>query len=148
MITQILKTSLMSLAVGFLLEITSNWLESGYLSLFFKNNLITLLVALLAINATTMGIVLTKIRDLIEKHGGAEFFANSRKQMILSVKEQIGLIVVATILLTIKSSPLIKDIANLPLLLNSLIAGIFVYSLVVLYDTAKGVLIIIDFDKG
>ena len=148
MITQILRTSLISLAIGFLLELTSNWLESNFLSSFFKNNLITLLVALLAINATTMGIVLTKIRDLIEKHGGAEFFTNSRSQMILSVKEQIGLIVVATVLLTIKSSPLIKDIANLPLLINSLIAGIFVYSLIVLYDTAKGVLIIIDFDKG
>jgi len=102
---------------------------------------------LLAINGATMGIVLTKIRDLIDKDGGAECFKSTRSQMLLSIKEQIGLIVFATILLSLKSSPQLSSIDNLELLMNSCIIGSFVYALNILYDVTKGVLIIVDFES-
>lgn len=146
MISHVLKTSFISLGIGFVVEIINGWLSSQYLSKFFEANLITILVALLAINATTMGIVLTKIRDLIDKNGGAEFFLKTRAQMLLSVKEQIGLIVIATSLLSIKSGTSISGVENMPLLLNSIVTSTFGYALFVLYDTAKSVLIIVDYD--
>lgn len=146
MISHVLKTALISLGVGFLTEIINGWLSTQFLIKFFEANLITILVALLAINAATMGIVLTKIRDLIDKNGGAEFFQKTRAQMLLAVKEQVGLIVFATVLLTIKSGAPISAIANLPFLLNSIVTGVFVYALIVLYDTAKSVLIIVDYE--
>lgn len=146
MISHVLKTALISLGVGFLTEIINGWLSTQFLTKFFEANLITMLVALLAINAATMGIVLTKIRDLIDKNGGSEFFQKTRAQMLLAVKEQIGLIVFATVLLTIKSGAPVAAISNLPFLLNAIVTSVFVYALIVLYDTAKSVLIIVDYE--
>lgn len=147
MIIHVLKTALISLGVGFLAEIINGWLSSQYLSAFFAANLITILVALLAINAATMGIVLTKIRDLIDNKGGVEYFQKTRAQMLLAIKEQIGLVVFATVLLMIKSVAPISGIANMPFFLNSIVAGVFVYALIFLYDTAKSVLIIVDYES-
>jgi hypothetical protein len=135
MIKQISKTALISLSIGFLAELFNVWLATDFLQRFFEINLIT-----------TMGIVLTKIRDLVDKNGGSEFFQKTRKNMLLSVKEQIGLIILATLVLSVKTSPIVAGVENLPLLLNAIVAGIFAYALLVLYDTAKGVLIIVDFN--
>lgn len=146
MIKQVLTTTLISLGVGFIAELLNIWLGSKFLYGFFESNLVTILVALLAVNAATMGIVLTKMRELIEKSGNPETFKKTRSNMLLSIKEQIGLIILATIVLSIKSAPVVRSIENMPLLFNSIITGIFVYALLVLYDTAKGVLIIVDFN--
>lgn len=146
MIKQVLTTSFTSLAIGFIVELLNIWLGSSFLYGFFSANLITILVALLAVNAATMGIVLTKMRDLIDKNGNAEVFKKTRSNMLLSIKEQITLIILATIILSVKSAPAVKSIENMPLLLNSIVTGLFVYALLVLYDTAKGVLVIVDFD--
>lgn len=149
MIFQVFRAAFVSIGIGFFVELANGWLHADFMQKFFEGNLITILIALLAINATTMGIVLTKIRDLIDRNGGGvAFFEKTRYQMLLSVKEQIGLIVIATILLSIKSSSVISDVQNLPLFLNSIITGVFVYALMVLYDTAKGVLIIVDYEGG
>jgi hypothetical protein len=146
MIKQVLTTSFISLGVGFVAELLNGWLQATFLHVFFESNLVTILVALLAVNAATMGIVLTKMRDLIDKNGNGDAFNKTKKNMLLSIKEQIGLIILATIILSIKSSPAIQSVQNMPLLFNSIITGIFVYALLVLYDTAKGVLIVVDFD--
>lgn len=147
MISQVVKNSLVALGIGFLSEMLSIWLKTTYLVEFFSENLITILVALLAVNAATMGIVLTKIRDLIDrKNSGSEYFSDTRQQMLLSVKEQVALIILAIIVLLLKSSPLVSGIENISLLVNSVVTGIFAYALIVLYDTAKGVLIIVDYD--
>lgn len=146
MIKQVLTTSFISLGVGFLAELLNGWLQASFLHVFFESNLVTILVALLAVNAATMGIVLTKMRDLIDKNGNGDVFNKTKTNMLLSIKEQIGLIIVATIVLSIKSSPVIQSVQNMQLLFNSIVTGIFVYALLVLYDTAKGVLIIVEFD--
>ncbi len=146
MIKQVLTTTFISLAIGFILEIANVWLGTTFLYTFFESNLVTILVALLAVNAATMGIVLTKMRDLIDKKGNAEIFKSTRANMLLSIKEQITLIISATIFLSIKTAPSVNSIENMPLLLNSIVAGIFVYALLILYDTAKGVLVIVDYE--
>lgn len=146
MIKQVLTTSFISIGIGFLAELLNVWLGSKFLYGFFESNLVTILVALLAVNAATMGIVLTKMRDLIDKNGNAEAFKKTRRNMLLSIKEQIGLIILAAIVLSVKSAPVVQSIENMPLLFNSIVAGIFVYALLVLYDTAKGVLVIVDFN--
>jgi hypothetical protein len=146
MIKQVLTTSFISIGIGFLTELLNVWLGSKFLYGFFESNLVTILVALLAVNAATMGIVLTKMRDLIDKNGNAEAFKKTRRNMLLSIKEQIGLIILAAIVLSVKSAPVVQSIENMPLLFNSIVTGIFVYALLVLYDTAKGVLVIVDFN--
>lgn len=147
MIKQLLKNVFISIGVGFVVELLNSWLQSQFLYGFFESNLVTILVALLAVNAATMGIVLTKIRDLKDKNSECSGFYETRANMLLSIKEQIGLIVAATIVLSVKSSPSLNSIQNLPLFLDSLVNGIFVYALLVLYDTAKSVLLIVDFEE-
>lgn len=147
MIMQVLKTSFVSIGIGFIIEISTTWIGSNFLHTFFKNNLVTILIALLAINATTMGIVLSKIRDFIDKNGGSKFFKNTRKHMLLSIKEQIVLIVISTLIQSVINSPIIPKIENLSIFLNSITAGIFVYAILILYDTAKSVLIILDYEN-
>src|SRR5690606_21966360 len=136
MIKQVVTTSFISIGIGFLAELLNVWLGSKFLYGFFESNLVTILVALLAVNAATMGIVLTKMRDLIDKNGNAEAFKKTRRNMLLSIKEQIGLIILAAIVLSVKSAPVVQSIENMPLLFNSIVTGIFVYALLVLYDTA------------
>lgn len=148
MIAQVLKTSIMSIGIGFLAQVMQSSLKTNYLNDFLSQNLITILIALLAINSATLGIVLTKIRDLVEMHGNAQCFNTTKKQMVLSIKEQIALIIFAVIFLTALSSTLISEYTNLKMLFDVTVVAIFAYALFVLYDTAKGVLIIIDFDVG
>lgn len=128
-------------------QLTQDWIGSLYFNEFLKANLINLLVALLAINTATMGIVLTKIRDMVDSHGHGEAFKETRRQMLLSIKEQIGLIALAVVFLTVAQSKYLVGTASVVMLFNSLIAGVFVYSMLVLYDTAKSVLIIIDYGE-
>ncbi|CAK3808991.1 hypothetical protein VCRA217O17_230063 [Vibrio crassostreae] len=78
--------------------------------------------------------------------GGASCFLRTKEQMLLSIKEQIALIVAAVVLFSLKGSVHVTAIENAELLLNVVSIGVFAYSLLVLYDTAKSVLIIIDFD--
>lgn len=147
MIKQILTTSFLSIGAGYVCQIAQSMGQSQYLNEFLKGNLITLLVALLAINSATMGIVLTKIRDLIDKKGeGSEHFQSTKSQMLLSIKEQIALIVLAVIMLTVGGSNFINQNPDLKSGYWVLISAIFVYAMVVLYDTAKSVIIIIDYE--
>tara|TARA_R110002124_G_scaffold85350_1_gene221398 strand:- start:998 stop:1441 length:444 start_codon:yes stop_codon:yes gene_type:complete len=147
MIKQVLTTSLVSLGVGYLCNLVQSAGETHYLTSFLQQNLITLLVALLAINSATMGIVLTKIRDLIDKAGGgAECFNDTKAQMLLSIKEQIALIVIAASLLTVGGSALVVANEEMQSAFAISLTAIFVYSMLNLYDSAKSVLIIIDYE--
>ena len=145
MFIQILKSVLIALAAGFVCQLFQGWLSSTYLTSFLEQNLVNLLVALLAVNSATMGIVLTKIRDLVEKHGQGDAFGRTKRQMLVSIKEQIGLILVAMLSLMVSNSPYAAQIPNGEILFGSLLAGVFVYGMMILYDTAKSVLLIIDF---
>ena len=142
------KTSLISLALGFILHLFQGLVGSSYLSVFLYENLITLLVSLLAINSATMGIVLTKIRDIVDSEGNASCFLNTRKSMVHSVKEQIVLVAAAIVILVLADGECLNTVKNFNMLVQSCKIGVFVYALMILYDTAKGVLIIVDFDPG
>jgi hypothetical protein len=143
--TQIIKSSLMAIGIGFIVDQIQSHLQSTYLNEFLFTNLINLQIALLAVNSATIGIVLTKIRDLVEKHGNGDCFLNTKRQMLLSIKEQFSLIILAITIFTLAKSKIIPNFDNKDHLFNSIIIAIFAYSLTVLFDTAKSVIIIIDF---
>ncbi|HHQ4684615.1 TPA: hypothetical protein ACSP21_003012 [Aeromonas veronii] len=145
--TTVVKTTFFSLGIGFITEVINVWLNSSFLHKFLEANLVTILIALLAINAATMGIVLTKVMDIVEKNNGVGIscFSKTKNQMLISIKEQIVIIVLAIALLILKNSPIVLNIENSELLLNSSITACFIYSLSILYDTAKGILVIINY---
>src|SRR5690625_3887903 len=102
-----IRTALIALALGFLSQMAQWALETDYLNDFLRSNLLTLLIALLAINSATTGIVLTKIRGLIGIGGNPSSFKSTREQMVLAVREQVALIAVAIVALMFSSSPLL-----------------------------------------
>lgn len=141
----ILMNILLSIGGGYLLSQLQILLGTTYLTAFLKQNLITLLVALIAINSATLSIVLTKIRELVDKNNTLGAFDRTKKQMILSINEQVALIIISMILLLIQDSTFVKQSSEYGTLLNVLIIGCFMYAVHILHDTAKSVFVILDY---
>ncbi|MFA6174799.1 MAG: hypothetical protein WC334_05905 [Kiritimatiellales bacterium] len=132
------------LVMGFAINGLASLIGSNFLSLFLDQNLILLLVALFAINTTTASVILTKMREIADKHPNVDF-QTTRKEMKTSSFEQVALILLAVLIGVLKSSPWMADhIPHLEFILNSVLVGIFFYAVHILYDTAKGVYVILD----
>src|SRR5690349_12926656 len=103
-----LKNISLFLLIGLLVTALSRWLQSNFISQFLAQNLITLLIALVAINTTTLSVVLTKIREIMDQLGGD--FTRTAREMKLSIVEQVALIIAAIVVQVINTSSLIKAI--------------------------------------
>lgn len=143
----IIRNIFISIGVGFLLYELQNAMQSSYVVTFLKANLVTLLVALVAINSATLGIILTKIRDILDKEGNNGNFIQTKKQMILSIKEQISIIPISLILLLIEDSVWINNHNNCSSFIEVMLIACFFYAIIILYDTAKSVFVILDYDE-
>jgi len=132
------------IVVGLILNGLSVFAQSAFFPKFIDNNLIVLLVALLAINTTTVSVILTKMREISDRHPSADFH-NTRQAMKKATVEQVVLIIVSILFEILKGSPLaIKNITHAEFILDSLLIGVFAYSIQIVYDTAKGVYVILD----
>jgi hypothetical protein len=142
------KNILFSIGGAFLLSQFQNLLGSGYIVEFLKNNLVALLIALLAINAASLGIVLSKIRELIDSCKGFSDFSKTQREMLFSVKEQIILIFLSLILLMINDSAWLVNHPKLTPAVETSIITCFVYGMLILFDTAKSIFVILSFKKN
>jgi hypothetical protein len=134
------------LIIGLIVTLLTGWLKSDYISDFLSKNLITLLIALVAINTTTLSVVLTKIREISDKLGGD--FSRTAKEMKISIAEQVILVILAFIVEVLGTSSLI--IANFPhitFISNVVLIAVFSYALYILYDTANSVFVILRFEN-
>ena len=134
-----------SIGIGYLFAQLQCFLGTNFLIKFLTDNLIILLVTLIAINSATLSIVLTKIRELNDVNANELNFNNTREQMILSINEQIALIAFGVIFLMFLDSTFINNNLEYVIFIHTLIIATFVYALRVLYDTAKSVFIILDY---
>lgn len=142
MIVSIFKSSLISVGVACLATLLLESIGSRYLFDFLRQNVINIQIGLLAINTATLGVVLTKLRDLVDKGISLSKFANARSEMLLSIKEQMALIITALIILSAESAKAIP--VHIPTeLTRILLLSCFVYSLMILYDTAKSVFVVL-----
>ncbi len=144
--SNILKHILLSLMIGYVTISIENKIKSNFFEAFLGGNLISLLVALLAINITTLGIILTKIRDILDKNNlDGNYFKKTRQQMLISIKEQLGLILFSAILLIVKKSILIRDLTTIEQIIDIFLTACFIYAIFILYDTAKSIFNLLDF---
>lgn len=140
----VLVNIIMSLFFGYILFNFEKVMDSDFIIGFLTNNMITILIALLAINSATLSIVLSKLKELIDKEGGNMAFVNTKKQMAISINEQIALICIASIFLILSSS-------KLPIFMNFkdyfevCVISCFIYALTILNDTAKSAFILLDY---
>lgn len=137
-----------SVGIAFLLNKLQKSLGSVYVLDFLIENLITILIALMAINGTTLGIVLTKVREITDRTGKKGAFVNSKREMLFAIYEQISLVAISLVLLSLYTSTWILDKVSQIEILEVLIIGCFVYSMIILYDTAKSVFVLIDFEDN
>lgn len=143
MIASIARSSFISICIAVAATFALHYIRSNYIFLFLANNIVIIQIGLLAINAATLGIVLIKLKDIVDKGVPLAEFSNVRVQMLLSIREQIALIVIAICIVSLaeaKALPLYVP----QLLFQTLLLACFVYSLLILYDTAKSVFVVID----
>lgn len=144
-----IKDIIIALFFGIVLNyVEQSILKSSYLLDFIKDNLVMLLIALLAINSTTLALVMTKVKELIDKTGKKDFFQKTKKEMLFSVKEHIVLIGFVILLLMLNSSPIINEYKHTTTICNVLLVSSMIYSLQMLYDVSKSAFIILDFDDN
>ena len=144
MIAGILRSLFMSIGVAFLFQAFFVQIQSTTVFEFLKANITNIQVALLALNTATLSIVLTKIKELIDKTDKRDAFETTRKEMMLSINEQVALIVASLMIIALSAAkaPLI-EVSDL--FYPTLLLAAFIYSLLILYDTAKSVFIVLDY---
>lgn len=132
--------------IATLFYILSETIKSDFIYKFLEDNIITILIALLAINITTMSVVMTKLQELYDKFGPK--FGNTITSLKHAMIEQVTLIVFSVLILIIKDSTIISNAFKFcePICNVSLIA-IFIAGVAILFDTGNAVFIIVDFEK-
>jgi len=143
MIVGVIKNSLIAIGVAFIVQVGLGFLGSRYIYDFLSQNMINIQLALLAVNAATLGIVLTKLRELVDGGVDPSVFRSTKKEMLLSIREQIVLIVVVFVVLSFQSA------RNIPLsipgeVFDTLLLACFAYELFILYDTANSVFVLLE----
>jgi hypothetical protein len=140
-----LKSLSLYLVVSVLIFYGSSAVDSDYFFIFLKENLITLLVALLAINNTTFSVVMTKLREISDQNGGD--FAGTISEFKKSNIEQIFFIIAAILLLIFKESELLKVNGLVSSICEIGLITIFIASLHNLYDTGNSIFVILSFEN-
>lgn len=136
-------------AVGgaFFLQQTQILLESDYISRFLDGNLVSLLITLLAVNTASLGIVLSKIREILDSKAGSNDFSATKNAMIYSIKEQIVLIFLSLILLILNNSNWLTTQPKIAPLIEIAVLTCFSFSMLILFDTSKSIFVILTFNK-
>lgn len=142
--TGVLRTTFMSLGAACVVQFFLHQIQSDFIFNFLKSNITNLQVALLAVNTATLGIVLTKIREIIDKTDQRAEFESTRNEMLLSIKEQVALVAVSLFIVACESAKNLPTAVPSEVFQATLIAS-FIYSIIVLYDTAKSVFVILDY---
>lgn len=141
-----LKDISLFLLIAFFANIISYLIGTDFILEYLKLNLITVQLGLLAINTATCGLVVSKLQEIKEKHREVDI-SPITKQLLLSLKEQIVLIVIGVLLMLLLSSKLINHIIYSSYIrfgLETVLVAVFVNSVQVLWDTGKSVFVLTD----
>jgi len=136
-----IKNIVFFIVVSTLLQSLSRWLQSNFIEVFLQENLIALLLALMAINTTTISVIMTKLREISDASNTN--FSRTILSMKNSITEQIVLLGLASVLLIFNSSKLLNQKwNNTNDVTTILLLTVFLYAIEILYDTAQGVFLI------
>lgn len=134
------------LVIAFFANLASHLIEADFLLPYLKSNLTTIQLGLLAINTATCGLVVSKLQEIKEKHVTISIKPVT-KQLLLSLKEQIILIIIGVLLMLLLDSNLFNELSycnNIKFGLETLLIAVFVNSVQVLWDTGKSVFVLTD----
>jgi len=109
---------------------------TDFLIPFVRENLLSLLIVLLGINLPALGIILTKMRDIIDDTKNPGAFEGAKKAAILIIYEQLGLIVVAVVLLMLLQSRVASEHEVVLRVSQKGLIACLVYGLAILHNIA------------
>lgn len=138
---KLLKTISFYLVISVVSTLVTNHLQSDFIFTYLQENIISLQITLLAINTATLGLIASKIQDISSTH--KIDFSPTIREMKLSLKEQIILIITSIVTLILQKSKVI-DLHCQEFIGNTLLLAVLIYSLNILWDTGKAVFIIIE----
>lgn len=117
-------------------------LEIKYLGDFFRSNLVTILMTVLAINTATTAVLLSKMGEICQQYNKSinEIFGKTKKQLKLSIQEQIAAVIAALILSMLTANSSLINNTTLNATLEVFLITTFFYGIALLYDTAVAVL--------
>lgn len=137
-----LKNLIFHLVLGYGLTVLSVWMDSPFLLRFLSENLITMLVALMAINTTTRGVLMTKLREISDKTNAD--FSRTLVELRSSMVEQLWCIVIALAASMFYASGRFQGLVPWPeIVFGGLLASVFVASMSNLYDTGQAIFVIL-----
>ncbi|WP_228235073.1 hypothetical protein [Allomuricauda sp. M10] len=138
---------LASLGLAVILNGLEYFLKSDFLSTFIEEDLVGLLLTLLAINTATSTVISSKLEDIAQRTGAD--FSDVVKEIKFSLIEQIVMIILSIILLiSLKSSFLLQSIDHIGFVINLALSTILIYSIEILRDTGVTIFdIIIELNK-
>jgi hypothetical protein len=129
---------------GVIMQNICDLLQTRYWETFYENNLILLLVSLMAINITTISVIMTKLKEISES--APTNFNKTKNAMRESINEQVSLIIASVLLLMLKKSQ-ICILTPYAFWWNSGLHAIFIGAVHILWDTAKGVFSLLEFES-
>lgn len=139
---EVLKSISLLTVLSTIIVLLCNYLQSSFLFSYLIDNIISLLLTLLAINTATLGLIASKIQDILVDQPRFDF-SKSIKEMKVSLIEQIVLIAVTIVTLVLKDSKLVlfnqKHTVS-----NIILVGVLLYSINILWDTGKSVFVVIE----
>lgn len=115
-------------------------LKTPFFPDFMEKNLITITIALMAINLSTLGIILSRIAAL---NVPANAFKRTRDSMWRTVKEELCILVLSILVVACKTSPVIS-FSEKEFAFGCFLTFLFVWLLHALWDISKSVFIIIS----
>lgn len=134
------------MVIAFFTNLTSHLIGTEFLLVYLKLNLTSVQLGLLAINTATCGLLVSKLQEIKEKHSEINIKPIT-KQLLLSLKEQIYLIIIGVMLMLLIDSNLfnlLKFSNYIKFGLETLLIATFVNSVQVLWDTGKSVFVLTD----
>jgi hypothetical protein len=137
------KNALFFIFISIVLNGIAILLKSDFLGAYLTNNIITILITLLAINIATSSIIIIKLQEITgNKH---LFFKLTYRELSKSLVEQIVLIVISIVLLMLRDSETLNThVYYFIEIIDTLLLAIFINEIQILFDTGKTVFIIVN----
>jgi hypothetical protein len=142
-----IRNFVLACLLSFLTNWTADQLQSDFVREFLRSNVVTILVALTAINAATASIVLTQLREMLDRRqADPAQFRNTIGELRLSFVEQISLVLIAIVgEIAATSGRLLLIFPQASWLGQAIVTGTFLYGLYITFDTARAIFILLQF---
>jgi len=145
---QTIKTVICSCLIGGVITTVSYRLGSNFLHKFLMEDLLTVLIALLAINSATLGFIFSELEKIAisihEITGTRPKFLRTQQEAMLSIKEQMWMIGLTLCVSIVCSSSYCEEYCVLKYVSEGILTSILIFALYILYDTSQAVFTILD----